>query len=148
MSRRAKEFDYASKVHHWINRSSFALRSEMQRRLKAAGHGITVEEWALMMVVWADGPVPMSDLAKATLRDRTTVTRVVDRLVAKGLLKRQQAEADRRQVVMEATKAARGIEGDVMGVAQGLIRDTLIGIPKDDIAVTLRTLKALNDNIA
>ena len=140
-------FDYETKIPHWINRLSFMLRSELQQRVKAAGHDLAAEEWALLMVLWRDGPMPTGRLAAVTLRDRTTVTRVVDRLVSKGLLERKDEQGDRRQVVIHVTKLGAQIQPEVVGAVAPLIEKANAGIPAKELEITLSVLRRMADNL-
>lgn len=140
-------FDYETKIPYWINRLSFMLRSELQQRVKNAGHDLAAEEWALLMVLWRDGPLPVGRLAEVTLRDRTTVTRVVDRLVAKGLLKRMDEEGDRRQVIVHVTNLGRRIENPVVGAVAPLIEKASQGIAQKEVEITLSVLQRMADNL-
>lgn len=140
-------FDYEAKIPHWINRLSFVLRSELQQRVRAAGHDLAAEEWALLMVLWRDGPMAMGRLAAITLRDRTTVTRVVDRLVAKGLLQRMEEEKDRRQVLARVTKLGHRIEASVVGAVAPLIEKAGEGISQEEVEITLSVLRRMAENL-
>jgi DNA-binding MarR family transcriptional regulator len=140
-------FDYETKIPHWINRLSFMLRSELQHRIKAEGHDLTAEEWALLMVLWRDGAMTMGKLASITLRDRTTVTRVVDRLVTKGLLQRSSEEGDRRQVVIQVTPLGHQIQPSVAGAVVPLVEKAGQGIAGEELELALSVLKRMVDNL-
>lgn len=141
-------FDYEAKIQHWINRLSFILRAEAQQRLKQAGHDLAAEEWALLMVLWRDGPTGMTDLAAKTLRDRTTVTRLVDRLVGKGLVVRQSSARDRRQVVVSVSAQGRAIEASVLRAMVPLIKDANQGIADNDLKTAVQVLKKMARNLS
>lgn len=136
-------FDYETKVQHWVNRLSFLLRAEASRRLQAAGLDLTAEEWALLMVLWRDGPRGMSALADITLRERTTVTRVVDRLARKGLVERRPGPDDRRAVVIVPTDEGEHIREAVLGAMAPLVDGIEDGIDPDDLNATVRTLRRM-----
>ncbi len=57
----------------------------------------------------ADGATTPSDVAAATGRHASTVTRVVDQLVAIDLLARAPDPEDRRQVIVSLTEGGRGV---------------------------------------
>lgn len=136
-------FDYETKVQHWVNRLSFLLRAEASRGLQAAGLDLTAEEWALMMVLWRDGPRGMGALADITLRERTTVTRVVDRLARKGLVERRPGNDDRRMVVIAPTDEGERIRAAVLGAMAPLVDGIEDGIDPDDLTATVRTLRRM-----
>ncbi len=139
--------DLESNVQHWINRLSFMLRAEAQTRLKAAGLNMTAEEWALLMVLWRDGPTQMAALAAITLRDRTTVTRSVDRLIKKGLVKRTSSKTDRRQVIIEVTKTGIQMMPPAMATLAPLIEKSNVGISEQDLSITMDVLRRMAGNL-
>ena len=55
----------------------------------------------------------MSELARGTFVDRTTLTRVIDQLVAEGYVRRHVAPGDRRKVMVALTPA--GLEMTQVG---------------------------------
>lgn len=139
-------FDYEAKLPHWINRAGFLIRAEAQKEMASAGHDLTAEEWALLMVLWRDGAQSMNALASVTLRDRTTVTRLVDRLVAKGLLKRRADSGDRRKVVVDLTDASREMEAPVTGAIGKVVEKALASIDPDEVATAISVLRRIVAN--
>jgi DNA-binding MarR family transcriptional regulator len=144
---RAMTFDYEKQIPYWVNRLAFVLRAELQQRVKDAGHDLAAEEWALLMVLWRDGPLPMGRLAAITLRDRTTVTRLVDRLVVKGLLLRSEDENDRRQVIVGVSDLGRGIQPSVTGAVTPLIALASEGISQQEAENALSVLRRMVENL-
>lgn len=142
-----KMFSYEDKIQHWVNRLAFQLRSEATRRLQASGVDLAVEEWALMMVLWREQEIGMGELARRTLRERTTVTRVLDRLSAKGLVERRADARDRRAMVVTPSPDGWRIQqAALLALAplyDGLTRD----LDPDDRAATLRTLRRLSERL-
>ncbi|WP_299877922.1 MarR family transcriptional regulator [uncultured Sulfitobacter sp.] len=141
-------FEYETKLHHWVNRVAFQIRAEMQKRIKESGLDISVEEWAMLMILWEDGATPMNNLAEKTLRDRTTVTRLIDRLVTKGLVERVAAPEDRRLVVVETTDRSNDIRGALISSALSLIDETTESVSSEDLATTLQTLRQISNRIS
>ncbi len=140
-------FNYQTAVQHWVNRLGFQLRAEVKKRLQEAGIDLTPEEWAMMMILWRDEAASVGELSKRTLRDRTTVTRVLDRLVAKELIERHSAKADRRTVMVAATDKGKGIQTAVLTALAPVIRNLTEDIAADDLEVTLRTLQAMSERL-
>ena len=100
------------------------------------------------MVLWRDGATPMADLAAKTLRDRTTVTRLVDRLVGKRLVVRKSAARDRRRVVISVSAQGRAIEASVLQAMEPLIKDANRGIADNDMEIALRVLVKMARNLS
>ena len=88
-----------------------------------------------------------SELARRLGVSPATCTTTVDRLVEKGYVVRRPSEDDRRQIVLEVTpRGHRTLEAvwRQFGVA---LRQVLVGIPSEDLAVTGQTLRTLSARI-
>lgn len=139
--------DLEANLQHWVNRLSFMLRAEAQTNFKAAGLDMTAEEWALLMVLWRDGPTAMAKLAEITLRDRTTVTRLVDRLIKKGLVVRKSAKNDRRRVIVDVSKNGNLIKSKTMAALQPVISKSNTGISEPELAQAMDVLRRMAKNL-
>ena len=66
------------------------------RSLGAAAEDTTLAQYRALVVLASRGPQRMVDLAEALGVAPSTAGRMCDRLVRKGLIRRQRARADRR----------------------------------------------------
>ncbi|WP_169811900.1 MarR family winged helix-turn-helix transcriptional regulator [Nocardia grenadensis] len=83
---------------------------ELSRLLdrELATHGVTAQQAALLINL-AGGESSPKRLAAVLGIDTGGATRLVDRLEAKGLLRRRPGVEDRRAVVLELTESGRGL---------------------------------------
>ncbi len=140
-------FNFETLPHSWINRLGFLLRKDLQVRFRAAGFAISAEEWAVLLLLWQrDGRKP-SDLADLTVRDRTTMTRLLDGLERKGIITRQTDQKDRRRISVTLSEAGRDLRGALMPVAKGLIEQSLYGIGVTEMETTLSVLRRMMENM-
>jgi len=71
-----------------------------------AGEGLSLEQWLVVRCLAVHGDRAMRDLVADTRLNDSTLTRVVDRLAALGLVYREADPTDRRRV--RVTASARG----------------------------------------
>jgi DNA-binding MarR family transcriptional regulator len=131
----------------WINRLSSLSRRELTQQFEKAGHKISPEEWALLLVLWGKGSQSPSALSDATIKDRTTVTRLIDGMVRKGLVVRSENVDDRRRSDIALTPYGSGLQSELVPFAMKIIARATSGVPPEDLETTLRTLKAFNRNL-
>lgn len=139
---------YEQIPHYWINHVGFQLRKELERRFTAAGHKVSSEEWALLLICHRHGPISPSDLAQKTLRDSTTVSRHIDKLEDKGLLVRTRSKQDRRVVFVELTAKGQTLYQTLAAIVGSLIDESLRGISEAQISQIVTTLEQLSTNLA
>jgi DNA-binding MarR family transcriptional regulator len=140
-------FDFEQVIGFWVNRASFLLRRELAQRFAREGHRVTPEEWALLMMLWWRDPQTSAELTERTIRDRTTVTRLLDGLVRKGLVRRGADARDRRRVVVSLTRHGRDLEAALVPVAVGLMADASRGIDAGRVSAAIATLRQLCLNL-
>jgi MarR family transcriptional regulator for hemolysin len=94
--------------HHFM----FAL-ADLQRAVrayadqKAARHGITRAQWAVLVKLQKEEGLQQAKLAKLLDIQPITLTRLIDRLCSSGLVERRADAADRRVNRLYLTPAAR-----------------------------------------
>jgi DNA-binding MarR family transcriptional regulator len=75
---------------------------------KFAAYDVTAQQAALLLYA-ATGPISPNQLAVSLGTDTAGMTRLLDRLVAKGLVQRTRHPEDRRSILVEMTAAGRRV---------------------------------------
>ncbi len=92
------------------------IRSFMQKGLAEAGIDLTVDQWVVIDHIKPNPGISQNDLALAVAKDAPTVTRILDLLVSKGLIKRQMGENDRRKFRLFLTAEGEILHTRAFGV--------------------------------
>ena len=104
---------------------------------------LSLAEWRAMSVINRLGGCLMSELAEFTTVDRTTLTRTVDQMVARGLVSRLAAAKDRRRVVVTLTHQGEACFAHAVEALKVYNSRVLNGLSEQD----MRTLRALLQRI-
>jgi DNA-binding MarR family transcriptional regulator len=92
-------------VGFWMRLVSNQVSQTFARRLQASG--VTIAEWVILREMFEGRTVTSpSIVAELTGLTRGAVSKLIDRLLNKGLVTRREAEADRRFQDIELTPAA------------------------------------------
>ena len=129
------------------NRISFLFRKELHARLLTEDMDIRGEEFAILTQLWRQPGQTPSALADKTIRDRTTVTRLLDGMVKKALVVREVDPDDRRRVIVNPTKQSILLQAKIMPIVQGLIASTMEGITEADAETARLVLSKLTENL-
>ncbi len=87
-----------------LNYTTRNMRRYSNERLKAAGLDITVDHWGILKILSENTQgLNSSALSEIMLKDKPTVTRMVDVVVKKGLVRRVPSKLDRRVTTLELT---------------------------------------------
>lgn len=139
--------DYEKIPLHWVNRLSFLSRKTLSQKFEDHGLFISTEEWAILLILWSKGEQTPSTLADVTFRDRTTITRLIDQMVKKGIVIREHDEKDRRRVLIKASEKGRNLEQELVPIAGDMISMATNGLSPQDIETTIKTLSHMTHNL-
>ncbi len=89
--------------------ASRALVAVAARSLAPIEEAVTLTEWRVLMVVSGEQRTALNDVANALGVHPSTATRLCDRLVAGGLLLRQEDPDDRRYLCLGLTRKGRRV---------------------------------------
>ncbi len=112
-ARRAEVTGYLSYALAAAHRS---VHQELSQKLKE--EGVQVEAWRIMEVIGSEEAITMGRLAEIVLLTPPTLTKLVDRMVADGLVQRQISTEDQRQVHLVLSALGRQKRDRVRRFAQ------------------------------
>jgi DNA-binding MarR family transcriptional regulator len=124
------------------------IRAEMDRRVAEAGLGVTAGEARALAHAARSGSVRQNVLAERMGIEAMTVSGYIDRLEARGLVRRRTDPADGRARLVELTPSAEIVLAAVRSIAAGLTADAARSIPRRDWDLLIATLKAARASLA
>ena len=113
-----------------MKRALQSIRQTINRDL--APHGLTQAQWLPLVRIAHGGCTTIAALARDQAIDPGAMTRAVDRLEAKGLLRRERSAADRRVVTLVLTESGRDAAALVPPVAVQALNAHLAGFSPAD----------------
>jgi DNA-binding MarR family transcriptional regulator len=111
--------------------ASRVLVAMAARSLADAGEEVTLTQYRSLVVLGSRGPQGVAALAEAVAVTPPTASRLVDRLVRKGLVRRRTDRQDRRQVRIALTEAGRRLVDRVTERRRHEIAQLLTSIPAE-----------------
>jgi len=83
-----------------------------------SGHGLTYPQYLVLLVLWEKDSQPVNDIAKRLLLETNTVTPLLKRMEAEGILTRTQGKKDARQMIVTLTKRGRDLQDELACVPE------------------------------
>jgi MarR family transcriptional regulator, organic hydroperoxide resistance regulator len=123
------------------------IRSRSYKEFNQHGLEITPEQWIVLVRLWQKDGRTVSELSESTLRDRPTMSRILDTMEASGLLRREQAPNDARSRFVQLTREGRTLRKKLVPIAKGLVAELERGIPEEDLKLTRETLRRMLRNL-
>ena len=121
------------------------LRTLADQRVR--GLNMTRAQWAVLARLERFEGLKQSELAESLEIQPITLTRLVDRLCANGLVERRADPQDRRAKRLFLTAAARPLVERLGLLGEDLMADVLAGIDEQTIEFMLAQLTRTKDNL-
>jgi DNA-binding MarR family transcriptional regulator len=123
-------YNVADSIAHQIVNLTALLRREVEARM--VEHGLTDAQWKPLLMLATARATTAFELAREMCIDAGAVTRMLDRLEAKGLVERLRSEADRRVVHLHLTPAGEEAAAKVPHVLASVNNDFLRGFSETE----------------
>ena len=107
--------------------------------------GLTYPQYLVMLVLWQQDGLTVSQLGERLGLDSGTLTPLLKRLQATGLVQRLRDAADERRVRLQLSAAGRALKARALKVPRAMAAATGCGL--DDISALTTQLQALRDKL-
>ncbi len=132
---------------HLVRRMQQASVAIFDNAIRRAGLDLTPVQFAALTMVAASPGLDQASLAQGIAYDRVTIGGVVDRLEAKGLLRREIAENDRRARQLFLQPLGEGVLTAVRPVVHAVQDAILAGLGPDEAETLCRLMRKALDAV-
>lgn len=130
--------EYVAQLHRAVHALGLFIDAKV-------GPDLNQPEALVLLQLLAAGPSTISDVHRAFLHRRSTLTSVLDRLESKNYIRRERSEADRRSIAVTLTKDGRKIAVSLRSALTELSAKLGERIDKETIALLESTASAASD---
>ena len=81
-----------------------------------SAQGRTYPQYLVLLVLWEKDAQPVNDIAKRLLLETNTVTPLLKRMEAEGILTRRKGEKDARQMIVSLTPKGKNLQKELKDV--------------------------------
>ena len=87
-----------------------------------SGQGLTYPQYLVLLVLWEQDAQPVNDIARRLYLETNTVTPLLKRMEAAGILTRSKGEKDARQMIVSLTPKGRALQNKLLNVPMEVAR--------------------------
>jgi MarR family transcriptional regulator, organic hydroperoxide resistance regulator len=144
---RPKTLDLADYLPYLVNRVGSALVARFTEEALAR-HDLTIVMWRVLVTLSQMGPLRQIDLADHTTIDVSTLSRLVTRLVRRGLVTRARSSNSNREVTVQVTAKAEALMAELIPLGQRLEKQAIDGLSANELRVTKECLRRIHRNLS
>lgn len=131
----------------WLMRSTLSLmRQEIERHMEPIG--LTNAQWHPILKLYTGQAETVAELARGCMQDAGGMTRLLDRLEAKGLCERTRCQSDRRVVRIALTEQGEEVAGTIPDVLRQVNEQALQGFSAEEVALLKSFLRRMQHTLS
>jgi len=108
---------------------------------------ITPPQFEVLITLWTEDGLVLSDLSKRLSRDGPTITGIIDRMEKKQLVRRERSTRDRRIIKVFVTSKAKEMKEELTNLQQTAGKDIIDNFSRNDLETLEHLLAKLLSNI-
>lgn len=130
---------------YWLRKLSNRVSESFAARLEK--HDVSVANWVVLRILFQHESLPLKEIVAQVDVDQGAISRMVERLMTRGLVTRREGSSDRREVAISLTAEGRKLVPMLAHEADENDRVFFKPLPskrRADLLATIQTLLAEN----
>lgn len=133
-------YDLDNAVGYAIGRAAARLKIGLRRAFLASDHDVTPEQWVVLYRLYETPGLTQGELGERAFKDKTTITRILDRLEDKALAARRRDAADRRSQRIVLTPDGTALVEGLVPLVRRYAAEAFADVPPEDRRTLVRIL--------
>jgi DNA-binding MarR family transcriptional regulator len=133
-------------IFYSLDKTIKTYRQFAQKRFFEQGFDITIDQWLVLNAIYEKPGITQLEIAGKVFNDTASVTRIIDLLIKKELLKRDVHSSDRRRFTLEITPGGTKLMTKIIHVVEKNREIALQGISDKELILMKETLNHIIDN--
>ena len=143
----AESIDVQKEFAHINSQVHIAFRQYLQQKLKEHKIDLTFEMLQIMKYLWENDGTNQQEIANATLKDKASLTYLIDNLTRRELVYRQEDSSDRRNKLIFLTDQGWQLQAVVLPWVKDMYEAAKADIPACEFTNTMQILRKVIANL-
>ncbi len=131
-----------------INELRMAFRKHMQGKIRSLEMHLTFEMLEVMVCLWRQDGVNQQVIADITLRDKSAMTYLVDNLMKRKMIRREEDTRDRRNKLIFLTPEGRQLQETLQPWVSEMYDQASVNIAVDRLAIGKDIIRQMIRNLS
>ena len=123
------------------------LRSFIQAKIKESGINISFEMLEIMGCLWKKDGINQQEIADLTIKDKSSMTYLVDNLARRNMVTRVADENDRRNNLIFLTKEGKALQKKLAPWLLEMYNKAVGDVTAEDILASIALIKKMTENL-
>ena len=142
----AKDEKLEGVLYYLIEKANKTARRYSQERFYAANINVTIDQWLVMKKINDSDRISQAELGEALFKDRASITRILDLLLKKKLV-RKEVGADQRAYELILTEAGKKFVEKALSEVKAIRKKGIEGLTEKEVEQLKQSLQKIINNL-
>lgn len=128
------------------SRISYQLNNRFKHNFSVYDIKLNPDMWMVLMTLWEKDGLTQQELCNTTLKDRPSMSRLIDIMEKDKLVKRSGTREDQRAKRVWLTPEGKAIEAKARFVGNKTLKEALRGLSQEELNTCQETLRIIFNN--
>ena len=147
MAKSTQKVQKAREFTHLLFELRSQLRQFLQKKFRENNIDLTFEMYQIMAALWKTDGIKQQELADKTLKDKASLTCLIDNLTKRKLVTRSEDPADRRSKLISLTEKGKNLGKDVEPLVVELYESVILNFEIKTINECISAIQQMVDNV-
>ncbi|MFD1738911.1 MarR family winged helix-turn-helix transcriptional regulator [Bacillus salitolerans] len=127
--------------------ASRLMSNRLNQNFQLHGFEITYEQWQILSRLYEKDGLTQNQLAMKNERDQASISRLIDNMIKRNLVRREPNNEDRRIKHIYLTDESKQIQRDLEGLALTTISQATQNMTEEELKMCLKSLDLIRTNL-
>lgn len=128
-----------------VSRTGAKMKNYLHQKFKPLD--ITTEQWGLLARLSVQTGISQKELSEKSCKDQPNITRILDKLEEKGLIRREANPEDRRGFLVFLTESGSSLREKAVTIVRATLSEALKGFSEEETVLLKTLLNRIFDNL-
>ncbi|GEP90622.1 DNA-binding transcriptional regulator, MarR family [Chitinophaga terrae (ex Kim and Jung 2007)] len=147
MNKQHNIVDLARELGRAISEMRTFMRQNLQVKIREQNVDITFELLEILGILFRKDGVNQQEIADVIVKDKSSMTYLIDNLEKRGMVERREDQNDRRSKLIYLTEKGRALEKELNPWIREMYEKATMGMEMNDLQVALSQIQKMNENL-
>lgn len=137
--------NFENSIGPWMGRTMKIMECNLQKLLDEAGVDVNKEQFVVLKKLKLDNGITQNELAEKTYRNKSSMTRLLNKMMSKGYIAKKQLPTDKRKNGVFITQKGEEVLSATLPIIKkmmGLIEENITQNEKQQLINTLKKIQS------
>ncbi|MDQ0108454.1 DNA-binding MarR family transcriptional regulator [Chitinophaga terrae (ex Kim and Jung 2007)] len=147
MNKQHNIVDLARELGRAISEMRTFMRQNLQVKIREQNVDISFELLEILGILFRKDGVNQQEIADVIVKDKSSMTYLIDNLEKRGMVERREDQNDRRSKLIYLTEKGRALEKELNPWIREMYEKATMGMEMNDLQVALSQIQKMNENL-